>query len=107
MSCTARLRASRYFLSCLKDDDEIIPNVINAVIKVVTGKAKMKADPASSLSSSKSVTKLIVNWHRRTDTPTLLSARGVAAPAAMLEHIVVLGDCGTYRTTGTLDIFSM
>jgi hypothetical protein len=106
MSCTARLRASRFFLSCLKDDDEIIPNVINAV-KVVTGKARMKADPASSLSSRESVTKLIVNWHRRTDTPTLLSARGVAARAAMLEHLVVLGDGGTYRTTGTLNIFSM
>jgi len=37
----------------------------------------------------------------------LLSARGVAARAAMLEHLVVLGDGGTYRTTGTLNIFSM
>jgi hypothetical protein len=89
--------------------DEIIPNVVDAVetVKVVTGKAKRKAGPASSFSSSSSVVRPIINWLRSTDTPTLLSARGVAAPAAMMEHLVVLGDGGTYRTTGTLDIFSM
>jgi len=36
-----------FFSVAGRDDDEIIPNVINAV-KVVTGKARMKADPASS-----------------------------------------------------------